>query len=1169
MQFRILGPLEVIEDGHRLPLGGRKQRALLAVLLLHPNEVVPADRLIDEVWGEGAPETVANALQVHVSRLRRALGADAVVTQSPGYLLRVQRDALDAERFERLVREGRDALAAGDAVRASATLETALGLWRGRALVDFAYDSFAQAAIGRLEEFRVAALEDRLDADLALGRHLRLIAELEALVAEHPLRERPRGQLMLALYRSGRQAEALAAYQEARRVLVDELGIEPSRALHELEAAILNQDPALDARPKRIETESPTAARAGFVGRERELAALESALEDTLGGHGRLVLLSGEPGIGKSRLTDELAGRARERGARVLVGRCWEAGGAPAYWPWVQSIRSYLRDADPSRLREQLGRGAGDLAQIVPELRTVLPDLPEPHPLDPEAARFRLFDATATFLRAASAEQPIVLVLDDLQAADTPSLLLLQFVAGEPAQSRVLVVVAYRDVQPALAEPLASALSELTRQHTTVSVQLSGLTESEVAGFLAHALGHEPQPALVAAIHRETDGNPLFVGELVRLLAAEGRLEDDGDLSSLPIPHGVRAVIGRRLHRLSKECVQALSVASVLGREFGLDALAALTDTEGEALLDLLDETIAERVVIEAPGAPGRLRFAHALVRDALYEELTAAQRVRLHRRAGEALEELYAHDPDPHLAELAHHFFAAAPAGSAGKAADYARRAADRALRLLAYEEAIRLYRDALEAWSLAGGPAETRSELLLALGDAQARAGDGPAAKATFLEAAAAAKALGVAEHMARAALGYGGRFLWARAGGDRRLVPLLDDALVALGDGDSALRVRVLARLAGALRDEPLREPRAALSREAVEMARRIGDPNTLAFALDGRYAATFWPENPEERLEIASELARLAERADDVERAVQGRYYRVMTLLELGDVRAAVHELEATGALAAELGQPAQLWLLEATRATVALFAGRFDDAETLVPSALELGRRAQSSDAVLSYRVQLFTLRMQRGPLAEVEDLLHRSIQEYPARPMFRCMLAYLYARLGRDAEARTEFADLAADRFAAIPLTNEWLFSMGFLAEVAAELGEVAHATAIYELLRPYEARNASTGDYIATGSVARPLGVLAAAASRWAEAEEHFERALELDAGMGARPWVAHGRLAYARMLLSRDGPDDRSRAREQLRAALAEYRELGMEAWADAAAALGRLEPAAARPR
>src|SRR5947207_35054 len=310
------------------------------------------------------------------------------------------------------------------------------------------------------------------------GRHAELAGEVDALVREHPLRERLRGQLMLALYRCGRQADALQAYRDARAALVEELGIEPGRGLRELHQAILEQNPALDVAAKVEAT--PGSAGGFLVGREAELGELGTGLDDAFAGRGRLLLLFGEPGVGKSRLADELASRARARGARVLVGRCWEAGGAPAYWPWVQTLRAYVREADPAALRVQLGAGAGEIAQIVPELRELFSDLPAPISAESEAARFRLLDSTAAFLRAASAEQPLVLVLDDLHAADEPSLLMLRFLAGELGDSGVLLVGTFRDVDPTVRDPLEATLAELGRQPTTQRVALSGLDRAGV-----------------------------------------------------------------------------------------------------------------------------------------------------------------------------------------------------------------------------------------------------------------------------------------------------------------------------------------------------------------------------------------------------------------------------------------------------------------------------------------------------------------------------------------------------------------------------------------------------------------------------------------------------------------------------------------------------------------
>jgi DNA-binding SARP family transcriptional activator len=465
LEYRILGPLEVAANGRAVPLGGTKQRALLAVLLLHRSAVVPTDRLVEDLWGAEAPAAAAKTVQVHVSRLRKALGNAALETRAGGYALNVEAESVDLFRFEDLTQDGRRLLAAGDPAAARAAFGEALALWRGPPLADFTYEPFAQTEISRLEELRVAALEDRIDADLALGETASLVPELEALIASHPLRERLRRQLMLALYRGGRQADALRAYREARSAL-DDLGIEPARALRELEAAILRHDPSLDP------TVRPGRRAAGvFVGREQELSQLLAGLDDAFAGRGRLFLVCGASGVGKTRLADELAARAKERGARILWGRAWKEGGeAPDYWPWRQALR-----------------GIGEL-----------PDEPD---------RFALFDAVVQRLRTQGAEETLLLVVDDLHAADEPSIELLGFVAGELAELHVEVIGTY-DADAKLPPPLA-AIVEHAAHHR---VRLRDLEPDEVASFVDR-VGADVE---ASALHAETGGNPRALWHRVR-----------------------------------------------------------------------------------------------------------------------------------------------------------------------------------------------------------------------------------------------------------------------------------------------------------------------------------------------------------------------------------------------------------------------------------------------------------------------------------------------------------------------------------------------------------------------------------------------------------------------------------------------------------------------------
>ena len=905
------------------------------------------------------------------------------------------------------------------------------------------------------------------------------------------------------------------------------------------------------------------------MGRERELTDLQGGLRDALGGRGRLFLIAGEPGIGKTRLADEFTADARERGCRILWGRCWEAGGAPVYWPWVQSIRGYVREAEPETLRSQLGSGAPQVAQMLPELRDVLPDIGPPSPLDPETARFQLFDATMGFLRSAAADRPLVFVLDDLHAADTPSILLLQFIARELPGTRLVIVGTYRDTELGRDRVLASALAELTREPATRSMFLTGLNQAEVGEFIEQSTGMSPGPNAAAAVHGESEGNPLFVAEVVRLLEAEGRLTGaDASAWSANIPRGLGEIIGRRLGHLSEDCVRVLTLGSVFGREFRMAALQRISGMRPGSLLDALEEAATARVIAEMPGGPDAFRFSHQIIRDTLYEELPATRRVRLHQHAGETLENLYEQNPEPHLAELAHHFLKAAAVGGGEKSIDYANRAGDRAIKLLAYEEATRLFEAALGVAELGGGSdLETRCELLLSLGDALTRSGDTPRAKEAFMDAAAIAKREGMPEQLARTALGYGGRFVWEASREDPNLAVLLRDALDALPKDDSELRVRVMARLAGGpLRDEVDRGPRDVLSRDAVEMARRLGDSATLAYGLDGRYAAVWWPDNIDHRLEVATELIEASQRANDRERTLQGYHYRCFAYLELGDTAAALTDVDAQASLAEELKQPTWLTYVTTVRAAVATLLGDFREAERLIPEAHLLGVRAEASMADIYRAIGLFNLRREQGRLPEVEDLLTQTIRRFPTYFVLRCALAATYCESARWEEAQELFKSLAADRFVSLPLNDEWLYGVGVLADVAASLEDVPRAEVLYELLLPYANRAAVSPPDGCTGSISRNLGVLASLLQRWEDAERHFQVGVDVNKRMGARPWIARTQHEHASMLLRRGVQEDEVRAVQLLSEALHIYRELSLGKRAGEVAAL--LEELGAPP-
>jgi AAA ATPase domain len=889
-----------------------------------------------------------------------------------------------------------------------------------------------------------------------------------------------------------------------------------------------------------------------FVGRDREIGQGLAAMEDALTGRGRLLLVAGEPGIGKTRLADELAERAQQRGFRVVSGRCWEAGGAPAYWPWVQSLRSLIRGLNAAELAAQLGPGAVDMAQLLPEIHGVLGTLPDPPAVDPEAARFRFFDSVAAFLTQAAAVRPVMLVLDDLHAADTPSLLLLRFLAGTLSDGCCMLILGtYRDTELTPDHPLTASLAELTRAQAVRSVSLRGLTEVDVGHLISENTGGTAQESLARTMRDETEGNPLFVQEVIRWLLGEGRLAqavtEQG--TAIVIPRSVREVIHQRLKPLSESSRNLLSLAAVLGREFSVNALSRLAERSVYDVIEVLDEPLAARVISDTPGVTGRLRFAHVLIRESLYDEIGRAQRIQLHHLAGRALESLYVDDPEPHLAELAHHFFQGALEGEVGKAVFYARRAGARALSLLAYEEAARLYQLALQGLALSETKdSKQRCAVLLALGDAQARAGDAAGSKQSFLQVADLARSSGLSEPLTNAALGYGGRHTWMRAGGDPHLIPLLRDGLAAVGEADSALRARIMARLAGALRDDPSPEPRESLSKQAVELARRLGDPATLAYTLDGMFGALWRPDNPEERLAIASEVVRLAEATADQDLVQSGHRDLLCAFFELGDIASVYRELAEADRVAEELLQPAWRHMVFNERALLALLEGRFQDAEQFTTSAFQLGQRSRLWDALADHAGQLFQLRREQGRLSEIEEQIKRSAREFSWYPMFRCALAVLYCELGREAQARVEFGEIAAQDFAGLPLDNYWVFNLSLLSEVACFLGDSARGRTIYERLLPYAGRNAVGAPEGCTGSVSRALGLLADLTSRPEDAARHFEAALGQNEHMGARPWVARTQCDFAAALTKRGGDRDRERAIELLENALLTCDELGM---------------------
>lgn len=879
--------------------------------------------------------------------------------------------------------------------------------------------------------------------------------------------------------------------------------------------------------------------RAGaFVGRERELAELCSGLDESLAGQARLFLLLGEPGIGKTRLAEELALEARRRGALVLWGQCWEDRGAPAYWPWTQILRGILREPAARQSLAALGGDADRLAQIVPDLRGEPGDGRGDVVIDRDEARFALFDAVASLLVRTAAKHPLVLVLDDLHAADPPSLLLLRFVARELRDAAVLLVATYRSAEVERSPERAELLGHVGRFGKRLP--LSGLDQTQVAALIEQVCEVRPSVALASAVHRTTEGNPFFVDEVARLLAAEGvaKLPDERAVALLRIPHGVREAVRERLRPLSEGCRAVLSVAAVIGREFDLRLLQAAAAQPVEVLLNLLGEATTLGVVTAIPGTLARYGFAHALFRDSLYDDQLPAERLRLHRAIGEALERVHGADLGPRVAELAYHFLAAAPGGDVDKAATYAARAGAQALAQLAYEDAASHYEHALQALTLAAQHDACRQcELLLALGQAQ-RAASHASARDTFRRAVDMAREVVGAgnpagpELLARTVLGLANRGLGVpNMSADAEVVGLLEEAMQLLGEGDHPLRAQAMGRLAMELSSGDGSSRSQTLSRAAVEMARRLADTTTLAATLSARQFILWRVDHIIDRLSISAEIIQLAEAAGNKELALQGRTWRLVDLMGIGNVHAFDAEIDKQAQQAEELRQPRYLWMTASLRAMRALWNAQWDVAQSCAQQALVLGERVGDQYAAVSPWVQFFIIRRERGQLAPEEAMAKFFAERYPSSPVPRTFLAVIHMELGRAAEAREQLEKVASEDFANLERERR-VGVLPCLAEVCAFVGDAARAAILARQLQPYAHGNLPYGAVVTFGATSHYLGLLAATMGDWDGAVRYFEEALELNARMEARAWLVRTQYELARLLLARRAAGDCARA-------------------------------------
>jgi DNA-binding SARP family transcriptional activator len=1171
MEFRVLGPLEVDGAAGAVTLGGGKLRAVLAMLLLHPNEPVTAERLAVALWGEDAPATSIKTVHVHVSRLRKALGGPDVIATTPaGYCISVQPGELDAQRFEGLVTEGRAALASGRPDRAAAKLREALRLCRGPPLPEFAFEPFAQAEIARLDEERLAAIEARVDADLQCGRHAEIVAELSQLAEEHPAREQLAGQLMVALYRCERHADALEVFQRARARLDEELGLEPGAELKRLQQLILAQAPEL-----QLSTAAPTADAATplppplrrprstpYVGRRDERASLQQALARAAAGTTQIVLLGGEPGIGKTRLASAAALDAHAAGFAVGWGGSSESLRAP-YGTWITALSHLAEHAPEDVIAPAMRTHGRRLGRLLPALARPGDGPPLVSDSDPETERYLLFTAVVALLEALAARSPLAIVLDDLHWSDTPSLTLLQHVAATTGDVPLLLLVTYRDTERRPDDPLAAALADLLRVDGVERLILGGLTVDDVTTLMTEVAGHDIGPAgrgLAGEIQEETGGNAFFVGQILRHLSESGaigrddagRWEVHATLSELGLPRTVRDVVLERVARLGAPAQSVLTLAAVVGRTFDLELLERLTDDDP---LPALEAALGASVVSEP--ATGRFAFAHAIINHTLYSELSAARRARLHCRVAEALADL----GGDHVGELAHHWLAADAPGHVDEAIRAAQAAGDRALDQLAPDEAMQWFAEGLR---LATEPAQDpeRCDLLIGLGEARRQVG--AAFRDVLLEASALAERLGDHARLTRAVLANTLGPFGAAGPRDLEREGALVRALEVVPP-DWPWRPRMLAVLGKEVYygGDPAEGCR--LAEEAQALARRGDDPRELARVI--AFTTAISPIAPfETHAGLVDELARLADDLDDPELRFRAANAGFILAMHNGDRRRLDGSLAGMLALADAIGQPILRWTALWSDSASRWIGGDLDEATRLTLQAAALAHEHGIPEGLVITFGQLLAIRAEQDRLGELVERLDRHIADNPEFRLLRLARGFIDAETGHLEEAAEVLEQQRADGF---PFTFDRTraFNLARCADIALRLEARPVAAELYDRLLPYRGHFATPAGVSSRGSVELNLGRLAALLDRRERAVEHFAAAEAAHRALGAPLLLARTFLARGAWLAGVGGTQEAAAAADLLASSVELARRHGSTAIErEACALLG--EPAGDRP-
>ncbi len=1134
IEFGVLGHLVVTRLDEPITIDGIRRRALLIRLLMANHRPVPLGCLVEDLWGGEPPPGAPSTLRSHLSLLRKLLGATRLYTRNGAAILELRPGELDAVSFEAECERARLAMAEGNAHAASVLFEHSLGRWRGAALSDVQGFAWALPEIARLEEGRLEALEGLLESRLRLGDHKRVVAEAELAISERPLREQLWAILMSALYRSGRQADALRTYQRLRARLDEELGIEPSPTLRHLEQAILDQDVSLDwsappssvpssrtpsiSPPSSVPAEGPyptwmaTADASSFVGRDHELDTARRARRRAVQGKQVLLVITGEPGIGKTRLTSEFATECAGGGDLVLYGRCDEEP-LSSFQGFRQALRGIMPLPAGRTAVQEIGPLATALGQVVPEASIPPEPTADLGPSAAEAERFQSFEAVVAFLTALARTRPLVLVLEDLHWADAPTLSLLEHLLRSNIAAPLLIVATYRDTEADGKGWLSEGLVSARRTADVERVDLGGLSDWTSLALFQSSIGSAVgvDEASRSLLREYTGGNPFFLQEVALDILASGEPVEQR-LSPL-VMHATSVsdrlceVVHWRLMKLSDPCKRILSVAALMGPQFQVGLVLASSGNDESLVLAVLDEARTAGIVTEAPDVDDSYWFVHDLVRQTLVTELGSSRRVRIHRRIAQVLEERFGSDP-ARAWEIALHYTRGIAAGSADRALFYSRLAGESALDHIAYESAVTHFQHAVTISADHFPDADDqRCELLLLLADAMVKSGQLIGADQRFSEAFEMGRRLDRVDVVASAALGYGG-VLPAGAEPNETGQRLLRTALTELGHDDSLQRALVIGRLAQWGHFSQPRDERRSLGDEAVAVASRLVDAATIAACIEYRYWALCGPDEVDLQVEAARRIRELGMELGNTEIVLRGMKCELHAEFERGDFAVADQLARTMRDLAERVKQPEYLRLGVMWESLVAGIQGRFTDAEESATEAFAIFRRSGHPQTnAIAVGLSLTWLWLQ-GRMNELEPILEAG-QTGRSSLGERAISAWIAVEAGRDEVAGAVLAGLTPEAVVAEDRNFHWWFTMAGLSHAACCLGDTDWATVLYGLISPFSSHFCRVGQATFLGSASFYLGRLARVAG-WPDlAVLHLEDALARHRAMGATPFV------------------------------------------------------------